>query len=221
MKKEVQALINRRRARLVPAVFAGLAGLTLVGGLLLVITFFTRGPGQAILRSPTPSPTLTFTPAPPTPLPSDTPTLAPPTDTPGPSPTPAPITYTVNSGDTLFGIAQQFTVDLCELMAFNQITDPTLVSVGTVLTIPVAGVELPTPTPLPTEIVNQRGVRIKYVVQCGDSLQSIAAKFNSTAEDIATRNKITDPNNIQPGQVLDVRINIATPTPAPTATQTR
>ncbi len=221
MKKEVQALINRRRARLVPAVFAGLAGLTLVSGLLLVINFFTRGPGQAILRSPTPSPTLTFTPAPPTPLPSDTPTLAPPTNTPGPSPTPAPITYTVNSGDTLFGIAQQFTVDLCELMAFNQITDPTLVSVGTVLTIQVAGVELPTPTPLPTEIVNQRGVRITYVVQCGDSLQSIAAKFNSTAEDIATRNKITDPNNIEPGQVLDVRINIATPTPAPTATQTR
>jgi LysM repeat protein len=66
--------------------------------------------------------------------------------------------------------------------------------------------------------VNQRGARIRYVVQCGDTLQSIAAKFNSTAADIASRNKITDPNNIQPGQVLDVRINIATPTPAPTAT---
>ena len=218
MKKEVQALIKHRRARFVPAILAGMAGLILVAGLLLVVNFFTRGPGQALLHTPTPTPTLTFTPAPPTPLPTDTSTPAPPTDTPGPSPTPTPVTYTVNSGDTFFGIAQQYSVDLCELMAFNQITDPALVSIGTVITIPVGGVELPTATPLPTEIVNQRGARIRYVVQCGDTLQSIAAQFNSTAADIASRNKITDPNNIQPGQVLDVRINIATPTPAPTAT---
>lgn len=218
MKKEVQALINRRRARMVPVILAGMAGLILVIGLLLVVNFFTRGPGQTILRTATPTPTLTFTPAPPSLTPSDTLTPEPPTPTPGPSLTPTPVTYTVNSGDTLFGIAQQYGVDLCELMVFNQITDPALVSIGTVITIPVGGVELPTPTPLPTEIVNQRGARIRYVVQCGDTLQSIAAQFNSTAADIASRNKITDPNNIQPGQVLDVRINIATPTPAPTAT---
>lgn len=221
MKKEVQALINRRRARAVPAILAGMAGLILVGGLLLVINFFTRGSGQALLRTPTPTPTLTPTPAPPTPTLAATLTPAvtdAPTVTPGPSPTPAPVTYIVNSGDTLFGIAQQFNVNLCELMAFNQITDPALVSVGTVLTIPVAGVELPTSTPLPTGL--PRGARIQYIVQCGDSLQSIAAKFGSTAEDIALRNKITDPNAIQPGQALEVRINIATPTPAPSATQT-
>jgi lysozyme len=103
-------------------------------------------------------------------------------------------------------------------MAFNQVLDPVLVSVGTVITIPVEGVELPTPTPLPTGL--PRGSRIRYVVQCGDSLQLIAAKFNSTAEDIAQRNRITDLNTIQPGQVLEVRINIATPTPTiqPTST---
>jgi LysM repeat protein len=219
MKKEVQVLLKRRRARAVPAILAGMAGLILVGGLLLVINFFTRGPGQAILRTPTPTPTLTFTPAPPTPTPPDTSTPVPPTVTPGPSLTPTPVTYTVNSGDTLFDIAKKYSVDQCELMAFNQITDPALVSVGSVITIPVGGVELPTPTPLPTGIVNQRGARIQYVVQCGDTLQSIAAKFNSTADDIAKRNKITDPNTIHPGQVLDVRLNIATPTPAPTATK--
>jgi LysM repeat protein len=137
MKKEVQALIKHRRARFVPAILAGMAGLTLVAGLLLVINFFTRGPGQALLHTPTPTPTLTFTPAPPSLTPSDTLTPAPPTSTPGPSLTPTPVTYTVNSGDTLFGIAQQYSVDLCELMVFNQITDPALVSIGTVITIPV------------------------------------------------------------------------------------
>ena len=56
-------------------------------------------------------------------------------------------------------------------------------------------------------------------MQQGDTLQSIAAKFNSTGEDIAKINKITDPNSIQVGQVLEVRVNIATPTP--TLTNTR
>jgi hypothetical protein len=99
MKKEVQALIKRRRARMVPAILAGLAVIFLVAGLLLVVNFFTQGPGQSLLRTPTPMPSATLT----QPLP--TPTLAAsltprftltPTVTSGPSPTPSPITYTVN-----------------------------------------------------------------------------------------------------------------------------
>ena len=41
----------------------------------------------------------------------------------------------MNSGDTLFDISQKYSVDLCELMVFNQIADPALVSVGSVITI--------------------------------------------------------------------------------------
>jgi len=217
MKKEIQALINRRRARTVPvalAAVAGLAGLILCGS---VIAFFTYGPGQALLRTPTPTPTLTPTPVPATPTPDFTNTplfTETPTATPGP---PQPITYTVKEGDTLFSIAQQFNVDVLGLMTVNHIADASFLSVGAVLTIPVGQVTLPTATGIPTGLA--RGTRIKYVVQRGDSLQSIAAQFNSTAEDIAKINKITDPNSIQVGQVLEVRVNIATPTP--TLTNTR
>ena len=72
-------------------------------------------------------------------------------------------------------------------------------------------------TLLPTGLPH--GAKLNYVVQCGDTLDSIAAKFNSTGADIAKTNNITNPTSIQIGQVLIVRINIATPTAQPTNTQ--
>ena len=84
--------------------------------------------------------------------------------------------------------------------------------------IPVPGQELPTATPLPTGL--PRGTVIDYTVQTGDTLAIIAAKFNSTVDDIIKRNKITDPNKINAGQVLKIAVNLVTPTPtrAPTLT---
>lgn len=77
--------------------------------------------------------------------------------------------------------------------------------------IPAPGQELPTPTPLPTNM--PRGTKINYTVQSGDTLDLIAAKFNSTVEDIMTLNKITDKNRIDVGMVLVIRVNLVTPTP--------
>jgi LysM repeat protein len=218
MKKEVQALLHRRRARVVPAILAILAGLLLCAVVVLVVSMFTGGPVAQLFRTATPTPSITPTA---TATPSDTPTAQftdTPTATPGPSPTPAPITYTVAEGDTLYDISVQYNVSLCELMAANQITNPSLVSVGQVLTVPLGGLELPTATALPADI--GPGSLIRVAVQCGDSLQSIAAQFNSTVDDIVRRNKISDPNNIGPGTILIVRIGLVTPTPAGTSTVT-
>jgi LysM repeat protein len=220
MKKEVQALINRRRARMVPAILLGVAGVILIGILVLVALTFVNGPGLGLVKTDTPVPTATAsqtptsTPVPPTDIPEDTPTA---TVTAGPSPTSTPVLYTVVAGDSLFTIAEQFKANVCTMMIINNITDPSLLSVGQVLIIPGPDTQLPTPTPLPTGL--PRGTTLEYVVQCGDTLDSIASKFNSTGDDIARTNKITDPLSIQIGQVLQVRVNIATPTPtlSPTA----
>jgi LysM repeat protein len=224
MKKEVQALLRqrRRRNRVVPAILAGLAGLIVIALIVLVAAVFTRGAGGlAFLASDTPTasltPTLrpTNTPVPVTDTPAATPTV---TNTPGPSPTPTDVVYVVESGDTLFSIAEQFGANVCLIMAVNNITDPSVLSVGQSLIIPPDDVELPTPTPLPTGL--PRGARVEYIVQCGDTLDSIAAKFNSTGEDIASENDIDDPLSIRIGDVLIVRVNIATPTPTATPTLT-
>jgi murein DD-endopeptidase MepM/ murein hydrolase activator NlpD len=56
--------------------------------------------------------------------------------------------YTVVEGDTLSGIATQFGVAVEDIVAANGLTDPTAISVGQVLVIPVNGVVI-TPTPVP------------------------------------------------------------------------
>ncbi|MGH2524314.1 MAG: LysM peptidoglycan-binding domain-containing protein [Anaerolineales bacterium] len=198
---------------MVPALLAGLAGLILIAGVLLVFSFFNSPTGQAMLRSPTPSPTLTPTQPPPSPTlpPSDTPLFTEtPTFTPGPSPTPEPITYTVTEGDTLFGIAVQFQVDVEAIKIVNNLTSDAL-AVGQVLIIPGDDVATPTPTPLPTGL--PRGARIQYVVLLGDSLEIIASKFNSTVEDISKENNNITNDRLQAGQIIIVRINLVTPTP--------
>jgi LysM repeat protein len=65
-----------------------------------------------------------------------TPTETGPAETPATTATPAGQTYTVQFGDTLSGIADQFGVTLDELVAANNIADPNNVEPGTVLVIP-------------------------------------------------------------------------------------
>ena len=214
MKKEVQALINRRRARMVPAILLAVAGLILIGIIVLVALTFANGPGLGLVKTETPAPSATA---------SQThhgharsayrhpEATATETVTPGPSPTLTPVVYTVVAGDSLYTIADQFKANLCTMMIINNITDPSLLTVGQVLIIPGRDTVLPSATPLPTGIA--RGTVLDYVVQCDDTLVSIASKFNSTAEDIAKTNDLKADAALQIGQVIKVRVNIATPTP--------
>ena len=223
MKKEVQALINRRRARMVPAILAGIATVIVLLGVAAIVLFFTRGPGQVILKgTPTPTATLTFTPLPATATLKATLTftLTPlPTDTPGPSPTPTTFVYEVQQYDTLFDIAVKFKVDVEALKLANNLTSDML-SVGQKLTIPTGDVPTTTPSPLPTGLA--RGAKIKYKVLLGDTLESIAIQFNSRVDDIVKAN--VDPKNpknklsndtLRAGMEIVVPVNLVTPTPTP------
>ena len=202
---------KRRRERVIPLLLGGLAIVLLVVGVFMIVLWLTGESPPTMpgfLASDTPTPTQTNTPHPPTNTPTITNTL-PPTDTPTPT---GPITYIVQELDTLSSIAEEFGLDGIQvLMYVNDITDPDAIYVGQELIIPVEETELPTTTPLPATLLP--GEKIVYVVQPGDNLESIAAKFNSTAEAIAEENEIEDPNAIGVGQELIVPVNIATPTP--------
>lgn len=221
MKKEVQALIKRRRARMFPAILAGIALLIILGFVVLVVAIIPRARslGIGVTDTPTVTITATSTPTATTPAPTNTAEATPTvTNTAGPSPTATQHIYTVVEGDSLFTIAEQFGSNVCLMMALNSILDASALSVGQTLIIPVGDEELPTATPLPTGL--PRGARLEYIVQCGDTLDSIAAQFNSTGADVAAENDIDDPLSIQIGQVLIVRVNIATPTATATFTST-
>jgi len=208
--EEVIQAYRRRKERMVPILLGGLAVVLLVVGLFLVVLWLTGDnppSSPSFLASDTPTPTSTNTPPPPT----ATATIS---NTPEPSLTPTPegpIEYTVEDGDTLGGIAEEFDIDLMLLMSVNGIKDANEITIGMTLTIPEEGTELPTNTPIPETLIP--GSKIEYVVQSGDSLQSIAAQFDSTAEAIAEENEIDDLNNIYVGQALVIPVGVATPTP--------
>ena len=79
--------------------------------------------------TPTPRPTFAR------PSPAAVPTLRP-TGTAAATPTPTPVIYTVQAGDTLSAIADRYGVEIDDLIAANDIADPNLVAIGSVLDIP-------------------------------------------------------------------------------------
>ncbi len=217
---------RRRRNRMMPLLLGGLAVVLLVVGVFLIVVWLTgeNPPSLPFFTTRTPTPTMTPTPLPP----SATPTI---TLTPAPtlSPTPSgPRTYTVELNDTLYSIAQKFGTTIDLLLAYNPtLKDPNNIPVGSQLIIPEPNAQLPTETPMQLTLVP--GTRISYTVKTGDTLQSIAARFNSTAEAIALASGIKVTDILFVGKVLKVPVGIATPTPTytpnpntstPTATAT-
>ncbi len=213
---DVIAAYRRRRERTIPLILGGSSVVLLVVGLFLIVLWLTGDNPPSIpsfRESPTPTASVTSTPRPPTPTPTITltPTI---TETATPS---GPLVYVVQEGDTLFSIAEQFEIDIELLLAYNTegITDAATIFVGQEITIPPPDAELPTATPLPGTLV--AGQEIEYRVQAGDTLETIASLFSSTAEAIAERNDIENPNEIRVGDLLIIPANIATPTPTFTA----
>jgi len=199
---------RRRRERMVPLLLGGFAVVLLVVGVFMVVLWLTGGSTgslAALFATDTPTPTHTLTPTI-TLTPSETPTPEP-TLTPTPQ---GPTTYIVEVGDNLSSIAEKFGVEVLAIMAANNLRDPNEIQVGVTLIIPAPGGELPTETAIPTNL--SPGTRIQYVVKPGDNLQTIASKFNSTAEAIALLNDMTVTDVLFVGRTLIVPVNIATAT---------
>ncbi len=98
-------------------------------------------------------------------------------------------TYTVKRGDTLYGISNQFGVSVTELANLNNVTADTL-KVGQVLKIPSSSGTNP-------------NNMFMYTVQRGDSLYSIARKYNTTVNAIVNLNNLKS-TNLTIGQVLRI-----------------
>lgn len=206
------------------ALFIGTALLIILGAALLIFWLTgTRVSFGSIFASKTPMSTLTFTPSPipPTATITLTPTESIPTDTPSPSPTPTrsgAVIYIAEEDDTFSLIAERFDIDIFTLLVYNagedrlslDLSNPILF-VGDEVLVPAPGATVPTPTPIPFDVLP--GFRVEYMVRPGDSVGSIAVALRSTVEDILIYNELDDPDAIFPGQILLVRVNLVTPAP--------
>ncbi len=113
----------------------GVTAAAVLGAALLL--FCACGGSLAEIASPAPQSTVAAA-------------AATPATTPTPAPAPADVLYTVQGGDTLGAIADQFGVSVDAIVSANSLTDAADLSVGQVLTIPgVLASPAPSRTPPP------------------------------------------------------------------------
>lgn len=94
-------------------------------------------------------------------------------------------TYIVKSGDTLWSIARKFNITVNELKSLNNLTSNAL-SIGQVL-----------------KVKEEETSPNTYTVKSGDTLWSIARKFNLSVEQLKAMNNLTS-SSLSIGQVLKI-----------------
>lgn len=99
--------------------------------------------------------------------------------------------YIVKQGDSLYSIANKYGISVAELKRINNLSS-NLLQIGQKLKIPSQNNILPS--------------SIEYIVQRGDSLYSIASKYNTTASDIMRVNNLNT-NLLSIGQVLKIPVS--------------
>lgn len=95
--------------------------------------------------------------------------------------------YTVKLGDTLYSIAKRYNIPVMDIINANNIND----------NIIVVGQELIIPSDYNVDSNNI------YIVEAGDTLYSIARKYNTTIKDIMDKNNLTS-NILSIGQELKI-----------------
>jgi LysM repeat protein len=104
--------------------------------------------------------------------------------------------YVVQPGDTLLGIAISFGVSMAAIQALNDIADPGLIQAGQTLKIPAAEMQ-----------PGENAWWTLYVVQPGDTLSAIAARFQLPMVELARVNKLANTAIIRVGQKLVIPTN--------------
>ncbi len=150
---------------------------------------------------------------------------------------PAQVLHRAVAGDTVGALAQRYGSTVEAIIQANGLNSDALIYVGQELIIPVR--EAPTPTPYPTPLLTQVGIiptntpvgaaptstpvpgtggptqpTGTYIVQRGDTLTHIAARYNVTVATLVQLNGIVNPNLIRAGQTLIVPLQ-AQPAPPP------
>ena len=95
--------------------------------------------------------------------------------------------YYVQRGDTLSQIAMKYNVNINKIVQINNIVNPNLIYIGQKLIIP--------------QNVNDTNEDV-YIIKPGDTLYSIARRYNTTIASLVMKNRIQNPNLIYAGSKL-------------------
>ena len=101
--------------------------------------------------------------------------------------------YSVVRGDTLSGIARKYNTTVSNLVRINNINNPNLIYPGQRIII-YSNI---------TSLGNECG-KILYTIKRGDTLSEIALDFNTTVNELATLNNISNTNIIYAGTTIRI-----------------
>jgi type IV pilus assembly protein PilF len=101
-----------------------------------------------------------------------------------------PTTYVVKAGDTLYRIASRFRLSVSELQQLNKLSDASMIREGMTLKIAKQATG---------------AVPATYQVNAGDTLFSIAFKFNVSMDTLLELNNLTPGQELTPGQTLNLQ----------------
>lgn len=119
------------------------------------------------------------------------------------------IGYAVKAGDVLWSVAYSHNVSLQQLIKVNNLKSNTI-NVGQVLLLPAPTKSAPAPAPAPTPVPAPKAQPVltwpdvTYIVQQGDTADSISKKFGVSSSDIMKYNYMTQNDWFNAGQKIAI-----------------
>jgi len=107
------------------------------------------------------------------------------------------VKHTIKKGETLYTIAQKYHTSIDEIKKRNKITSEHILQLGEILTVPTN---------------TYFSGLVGHEIEEGDSIESIAKKYNSTVGDILLANGISADEELEEGDTLKVPENTYFPT---------
>jgi len=110
--------------------------------------------------------------------------------------------YVAKKGDTLFNVAQRYSVPVKDVAEWNKLNMKTALLAGQKLTIKTPGQQALATAPTLTASNSVRS--ISYIVRQGDSLAQISRKFNVSMTDLRKWNPPAASKALIPGKIIKV-----------------
>lgn len=118
------------------------------------------------------------------------------------------IVHVVQEGQALWSLAAHYEVKLSDLLLYNGLAQDAFLTPGQEVTIRLADGADPPPTPTPATT---------HVVEEGESLWSIAVRFDAKFGELLWLNNLTEESILRPGETIRIRLGAGeTPPPTPT-----
>jgi len=126
------------------------------------------------------------------------------------------ITHTVSTGDTLWGISQEYNVSMNRLASWNNMDQDDVLIAGKKLVVHTNNrlqdsdlLDALIPATFSAPLTHATTRRVKYRVRSGDSLATISQRFNVTVNQLVNwNNSVEGETHLRPGQYLTLFVDV-------------